>query len=93
MRPNRELLEGTPAANSREPDGGVHRAERAGMKARFLDRSVAGLFHFGKRSVYPEAKCGRTRDAGSERASVCVLDASTAARAAAVNADEQRARV
>ena len=78
------------AADPGKPDGSMHRAQRVGAKPGFLERGAAGLFHFGKRAVDPEAQRGRAGNAGPEQASLRVLDARTASRAAAVNADEQR---
>ena len=88
MRPQHELLERTFAADPGKPDGGMQRAQRVGAKPGFLERGATGLFHFGKRAVDPDAQRGRAGNAGPEHASLRVLDARTATRAATVNADE-----
>ena len=93
MRPQHELLERAFAADPGKPDGSMHGAQRVGAKPGFLERDAAGLFHFGKRAVDPYAQRGRAGNAGAEQASLRVLDARTAARAATVNADEQRTRL
>ena len=93
MRPQHELLEHTFATDPGKPDGSIHGAQRVGAKPGFLECDAAGLFHFGKRAVDPYAQRGRAGNAGAEQASLRVLDACTAARAATVNADEQRIRL
>ena len=67
----------------------MHGAQRVGTKPGFLERSAAGLFHFGKRAVDPYAQRSRAGNAGTEQASLRVLDARTASRAATINAEEQ----
>ena len=93
MRPQLELLEHAFAADPGEPDSGMHGAQDVRAKPGFLERDAAGLFHFGKRAVNSDAQRGRAGNAGPEQASLGVLDTRAAARAAAVNADEQRTRV
>ena len=90
MRPLHELFERAFAADAGKADGGMHRAQRVGAKPGFLERGAAGLFHFGQRAVDPEPQRGRAGNAGAEQASLRVLDARAASRAAAVDADEQR---
>ena len=71
----------------------MHRAKRVGAKPGFLERGAAGLLDFGQRAVDPQAQRGRAGNAGAEQASLRVLDARTAAGAAAVDAGEQRTRL
>ena len=56
-------------------------------------RAAAGFFHLGKRPVDSYAQRGRTGNTSSEQASLRVINARTAARAATVHADEQRTMV
>src|SRR5512136_2370414 len=93
MRPQHELLERAFAADPGKPDGSMHRTQRVGAKSSFLERDAAGLFHFSKCAVDSYAQRGGTGDAGPEQASLRVLETRTAARAAPVNADEQRTRL
>lgn len=88
MRPQRELLERAFAADPSKADTSMHRTQRAGPKPSFFKRCAAGFLHFGKRFVDSDAESGGTRDAGPEQASLRVLEARTAARAATVNADK-----
>jgi hypothetical protein len=66
----------------------MHRTQRTGSKPGFFKRCTAGFFHFGKRFVDSYAESGGTSDAGPEQASLRVLEARSAARAATVNADK-----
>jgi hypothetical protein len=93
MRPERELLDRTFAANPGKPDGSMQGVQRIGAKPGLLDRAAAGFFHFGKRPVDAYAQRGGAGNAGSEQVSLRILNARTAARAAAVHTDEQRTRV
>jgi hypothetical protein len=67
----------------------MHEAQRIGAKSSFLKCGTAGLFHFGERAVDPYAQRSRAGNAGPKQTSFRVLEASTAARAATINADEQ----
>jgi hypothetical protein len=90
MWPQHELLERAFAANPGKPDGGMHRAQRVWAKPGFLERSTAGLDHFAERAVDSDAQRGRAGNSRTEQASLRVLDAGTASRAAAIDAGEQQ---
>jgi hypothetical protein len=66
MRPQRELLDRTFAADPGKPDGSMQGAQRVGAKPGLLERAAAGFFYFGKRTAESYAQRGRSGNAGSE---------------------------
>jgi hypothetical protein len=93
MRPQHELLKRTFAADPSKPNGSMQGAQRFGAKPGFLEREATRFFHFGKRFLDAYAQRGRPGNAGSEQASLRILDARTATGTATVDADEQRTRL
>jgi hypothetical protein len=93
MRLRHELFMRPFAADPGKPHGSMHGTERVGIEAGFLECRTAGLFHFDKRAVDSQTQRSGAGNAGSKQASLCVLDARTATRAATINADEQRTRL
>ena len=89
MEPRRELLMHTFAADPGKSDRRMHIPERIDAETGFRERAKASFFYFDQRAIGSETQCSGAGNTGSEHASDRVLDARTAAGAAAIDPGEQ----